>query len=301
MDFSSALGMLSALLAAFFWAIATRWFKGLTEQFSFLGLNFAKGGITIIALVAISFLVEINYVEMTSQQLGIILISGIIGIGIGDTLLFAALKKLSEKHTLVIAESIAPIFVVIGGIWLLDEWLSWQQLIAIVMIIISVDWVLQLRRSTKQAKDSLVKGALLAIGAAFCQAVGILMVRDVYVDISVDPFVATFLRILGGLAFIICWSRGNVKSLMPHSALGLNGAIKLVVGSLIGTLGALVLVQIALINTPAAIVQTLIATSAIFASIIALIKGERTNTKVWVGIVVAWIGVMLMVTSAASG
>ena len=297
---SSILGMFCALLAALCWAIATRWFKGLTEQFSFLGLNFAKGVITLSALLLIGLVIEINFAELTALQMSFIVLSGVIGIGIGDTLLFAALKQLSEKRTLVIAESIAPVFVVIGGVVLLDEWLTWQQILAIVLIIFAVDWVLQLRSEHQQTKELLINGSLLAVGAALCQAIGIIMVRDVYTQVVIDPFYATFLRIMGGLIFILTWSRGRVRSLLPYQSLGFCWITKLIIGSFIGTLGALVLVQIALIDTPAAIVQTLIATSAIFASIIAMIKGERVNAKVWGGVMMAWFGVMLMVSSTTS-
>lgn len=292
-----ALGVVCALAAALCWAVATIWYKQLTDKFSNIALNFHKGWITLLGLaLAAPFFSGISD-ALTNQSLAILLLSGAIGIGIGDTALFAALKRLSEKQTLLIAESTAPIMVVLGGMFFLSEYLSPWQLLAIGLIIFSVDLVIGLRGKLKGDNKHLLSGTALALGAALCQASGILLTRSVLSDGQIHPLASTALRTFGGVLFLLMWVRLDIRRFKPQATVAVDRQLiqPLLLASIIGTLMALSLVQTAVTYTDAAVVQTMIATSAIFSTLIAVIRGEQLDKKVWLGMILAWTGVVMMI------
>ncbi len=70
---------------------------------------------------------------------------------------------------------------------------------------------------------------------------------------------------------------------------------RLVAASFVGTLLALTLIQFSLGLISGAIAQTLIATSALFAALIAFFSGETLTRNVWLGLLVGWLGVAVMI------
>ncbi len=291
-------GIACVLTASFCWALSTVWYKQLTSRFSNVALNFHKGWITLVGLtLAWPFVAEAG-IEIVSKHTALLLLSGAIGIGIGDTALFAALKRLNEKQTLLIAESVAPILVVIGGIVFLGEWLTLWQLVAIAIIILSVDLVIGLRGHFKGKNREVLSGTALALIAALCQAGGILITRSVLDDGDIHPIASTALRTIGATVFLLLWIRLDIRRLKPHAGVVVDRTLikPLLLASIIGTLFALSLVQTSLGYVNAAVVQTLIATSAIFSTLIAMFRGEKMDRKVWLGVILAWLGVAIMIT-----
>lgn len=291
------LGVSCALLGALCWAVATLWYKDLTKSFSNISLNFHKGWITLVGLLLVYPFLDQPLHNLNSYNIAIMMLSGVIGLGIGDTALFAALKRLSEKQTLLVAESVAPILVIFGGMVFLNEWLSLWQWLSIVLIVLSVDLVIGLRSSDNRKDKQLLYGVSLALVAALCQAVGILITRSVFVEYELHPVMSTILRILGGLFFLLMWVKLDVRKFKPTVVISSRLIKSLLVASVVGTLFALSLVQVAIANIDAAIVQTLIATSAIFSTFIAIFKGESVDKKVWLGLCCAWAGVAVLVLS----
>ncbi len=291
------LGVSCALLGALCWAVATLWYKILTKSFSNISLNFHKGWITLVGLLLVYPFLENPLNNLNIYNISIMMLSGAIGLGIGDTALFSALKRLSEKQTLLVAESIAPILVIFGGMLFLNEWLSLWQWFSIVLILLSVDLVIGLRAVENKKNKQLVYGIVLALVAALCQAIGLLITRSVFVEYALDPVMSTILRIVGGIVFLLLWVKLDVRKFKPKRKVSPEIIKSLVIASVIGTFCALTLVQVATASIDAAIVQTLVATSAIFSTFIAIFKGEVVSKKVWLGVFFAWSGVGILVLS----
>ncbi len=206
------LGISAALAAAFCWALSAVWFKHLTHSFSFSALNFHKGWLSIIGLSVACLFVAEPLTGLSTGSVLLLLLSGVIGIGIGDTALFASLHKLSERQTLLIAESAAPLLVIFGGLFLLSEFLNAYQVIAIVLIVASVDLVVGLRSKNKQNIKTPWQGIALALVAALCQAIGVLLVRHVFADTEINPLSSALIRILGGVLVLAVWLKFNPKN-----------------------------------------------------------------------------------------
>lgn len=175
------LGIFAALTTALCWAIAARLYRQLGTHFAALTLNFWKGLLSLMVLLPLSLIYSDT--AAANEHIIWLLISGAIGIGLGDTCFFLALSKIGDRLSLLIAETLAPILTAILAIAWLQEWLTGQQWLAIAIILFAVDAVLRLQRSDKTLQLSGISYAALA---ALCQAIGAVISRDVLVNSQID-------------------------------------------------------------------------------------------------------------------
>jgi len=109
---SQFIGEFAALAAAFLWAAATLLFGKLGRQLSPLVLNLIKGvfavvfiGVTIAARY--SFGTDTGDVDLPIDAILYLILSGGIGIGLGDTAYFSAINALGARRALLL-ETLAP-------------------------------------------------------------------------------------------------------------------------------------------------------------------------------------------------
>ncbi|TQV74042.1 DMT family transporter [Aliikangiella marina] len=285
-------GEIAALTTAFCWALATVYFRQLGHAFSPLTLNLWKGILSIVCLsfVLIGFspsLPELKYVYW-------LLISGVIGIGIGDTAFFAALNRLGERNTLLVAETLAPIFTALLAIIWINEWLTPIQWLAIAVVLLGVDIVLRCKKSRSPSQPISLTGLSLAAIAALCQASGAVIGRFVLTRSDIDPATASLIRLIGGIAVVIFVLLVTRKSWLPKKPADANVWRLLVLATFIGTFLALILQMYAFSQTQAAIVQSLFATCIIFSLLIAKLQGQPVTPKAVIGSFIAIAGVSLI-------
>ena len=119
------IGEFAALAAALCWAVSARLFQMLGKSFTPLALNFWKGMLSAGLLLAVS-VVFLPPVEASGAVWGWLLLSGVIGIGLGDTFFFQALNKIGDAQSILIAETLAPVLTALLAMAWIGEWLSWQ-------------------------------------------------------------------------------------------------------------------------------------------------------------------------------
>nr|WP_109341088.1 DMT family transporter [Saliniradius amylolyticus] len=288
------MGELTALFTACCWAVAARLFRQLGASFSPLALNLWKGLVAIVVLVPICLWVYPNSPLQTSHIIWL-LISGVIGIGLGDTFFFQALNRIGDSQTILFAESLAPIFTALLAMAWIAEWLTWQQWCGIAVVILAVDMVIKLnKRDTSQVFE--LSGFVYAALAALCQALGAVVSRDVLTSTGVDAANASLMRLLGGLAIIILLLIVKRQRWLPKSDNPKRTWLMFAAATLVGTFAALYLQMVAFTYAKAAVVQTLFATSVILSLLVAKIMGDRVNRQSLVWSLVALAGVGLLVT-----
>ena len=86
------LGMGAALASAASWAIGSILFKRIGETVTPFGMTLSKGAVSSLLLGGVLF--ATGYGDLPGEALGLLLLSGMLGIAIGDTLFFAALQDL---------------------------------------------------------------------------------------------------------------------------------------------------------------------------------------------------------------
>jgi drug/metabolite transporter (DMT)-like permease len=105
--YPSMRGELAALMAAFLWAVATVVFGRLGKALSPLVLNLAKGAIALVLLSLTLVLMGQSAAGLDRQAVSILALSGVIGIGLGDTAYFTAINHLGPRRALLL-ETLGP-------------------------------------------------------------------------------------------------------------------------------------------------------------------------------------------------
>ena len=288
-------GEIAALTTAFCWAIAARMFQLLGAYYSPLALNFWKGALAALVLVIVTIINPLN-VELTHLAIVWLVVSGIIGIGMGDTFFFQALNRIGDSQSILVAETLAPIFTALFAMAWINEWLTWQQWLGVALVLVSVDVIIKLQKRA-DVKLFSISGYIFAALAAVCQAVGAVISRDILTSTGIDAANASLFRLLGGMISIVVVMIVLKRSFKPKRALGKNGVVLLAGATLLGTFAALFLQMIAFAHTKAAIVQTLFATSVVLSLIVAKVLGERVNRKTFGWSLLALVGVSVLILS----
>ena len=291
------MGVFAALGTALCWAIAARLFRSTTNAFSPLTMNFWKGAVSIAILAIVLSLSPPPSVQLNTFLW--LLLSGFIGIGIGDTCFFKALKTIGDSQAVLVAETLAPLFTALFAMAFIGEWVTWQQWIGIAIVLLSVDMVIKARkRNTTHVFAR--SGYLYGVAAALCQAIGAVVSRDILSNSDTTPSSAALIRLVGGILFVVPLIMYTKSKWLPVVKRGQSIWPIFITATLLGTTGAIYLQMFAFAYAKAAVVQTLIATSALMSLVVAWILGEKTTKLTLLWSVIALVGVGILVSFGAS-
>ena len=127
---------LIAILAALCWAIASLISADVTRRIGGLAFNRIRLFFVSIMLISCTFYLD-TWVTINQDFLFTILLSGIIGVFLGDTLLFIALQKIGPRRNNILFSLAAP-FTVILNIIFLHEIMSLINLIGCFIVFFGV-------------------------------------------------------------------------------------------------------------------------------------------------------------------
>lgn len=135
----------------------------------------------------------------SSGDLGALALSGLVGIFIGDTALFAAMNRLGPRRSGVLFATHAAFSAALGFI-LLDERMNLQAFIGAVLTLGGVMLAILLGRHKDEThawevdRGHVGAGVVLALLAALCQALGSLFAKPVMAQ-GIDPVLASAVRV----------------------------------------------------------------------------------------------------------
>jgi drug/metabolite transporter (DMT)-like permease len=288
------LGEAAALSAALVWAVATWIYGRFSHQFSAMQMNIVKGTVASVLMLLVLPALPFPELKVESQHIWVLAVSGVIGIAIGDSAYFAALKRIGANKTLLL-ESLAPPLSGILALMLLGSALTLQSWLGVIVTTIAVTYVVFQPNSDDGTSYSGIGFGLLA---SFCQATGVVISHYALVAGDVPPLLGALIRLsVGVLAVLVVMSfveRQPIRSTLSKLLL-LNGEQKrwLLLAIFVGTFLALWLQQVALKNANPAIAQTLIATSPLFILVLYAWKGEPITKKSVIGTMAALVGISL--------
>ena len=289
---------LAALGAATCWAFTGLIAAGPSGHLGAPAFNRVRQ-VFVTGLLALYVIFTGSWRQLDEASVGPLLLSGLIGIFIGDTLLFAALNRLGPRRAGILFALNAPIASLLG--WLvLGEALSFSAVAGIALTAAGVFLAIVFGKSRSQIhqwetiKGPLWIGVLLGLGAATGQAVGSIIARPVMVS-GIDPFVASLLRV--GMA-ALCLSiliQLPVQSLKPKGPLTFKVAALTALTGIIALGIGMTLLLFALAGGKVGIVSTLSATSpAIILPLLWLKTGERPAGGAWAGAALVVVGMALI-------
>ena len=153
-------------------------------------LNMSKG---LIAVVLLSIVLAVDWFvfgnqpwSMSWEKLALMALSGVIGIGLGDTLFFAGLNRMGARRMLLLF-TINPVITVLIAWALMHEPLTGLQVLGIALTCGGVAWVIAERNGERSDGHVDLLGVLYGFGAATCQASGYLLSRHILLPGGMTP------------------------------------------------------------------------------------------------------------------
>jgi drug/metabolite transporter (DMT)-like permease len=248
---------------------------------------------------------------MDGDAFPIFLLSGFIGVGVGDTGYFQALPRLGSRRTVLIIQCCtAPFAALIEWLWLGTK-LNLPEIGCIAVILAGVAIALAPGDHLKIPTRELRLGVAFSLFAAFCGALGTVMSRKAYAVAHEagqfpDPGTTGYQRVLGGLlipALILIAVKG--RSARAHGGVFEEKTRRVshekwrrlwpwVLGNgLAGQTLGMSCFQWAIEKTPSAIVTAIVAlTPVILLPMTRIVDGEKIGLRSLVGALVAVAGVI---------
>ena len=293
---SSGLGELCSILSALAWAIGLMFYRQLGSTVPPLRLNFLKNLLVLAMLLpAIALTHGLAIPQFSTWQLLAAVASGVLGIGIADTLYFSALNELGAGRMGVLGNFYSP-FVIVLSFLFLDERLLPVQLLGFVLVSLGVWIAAWPGRQVAGAPVHALRGFALALLAVFLMAVSIVLVKRV---LEAQPLLwVTGLRMLGAIAglAVIAVLRGETALLAPP-ATGMPWR-KLTLAAFIGQFLAMVLWLAGYKFTLASVASILNETASVFILLLAAVWLKEPLTRrslLGVGLTLSGVSCMLWV------
>jgi drug/metabolite transporter (DMT)-like permease len=229
----------------------------------------------------------------------LLLASGVVGIAMGDSLYFAALRRLGTRRTLTL-EAGGPALSLLGGALFLAELPRWHQGLGVALICLSV--ALVARQPSPAGGAGVVPlapggqrlGLLLALAALVCGSAGALLSRAALRDSDLPPLQSATLRLAAAAIVMVPLLRRLPPPGMRPRPLRLRWPLVLL-ATLLGTSAGIVLQQTALQHLPAGLAVALLATAPVLALPLAGLEGDRPGLSGLLAAVLALAGVSLVV------
>ena len=267
------IGIFAALGSAYTGTFASFLFREQTKYFSASQLNLIKNLIAFLIFFPALFTIDIfsNY-----KNIIILIISGFLGIAVGDTFFLSALKRIGTRKTLTI-ESLSPILANILGSLLINESISLQAWIGTVIVTLSligisidktVDNDYDLRLKTKY-------GFLYAIISVLCTVLAAVLARLVLSNSDLNPLQSSELRLFGSLIILISFVR--IDFIKINNNVPKKSKLKLLFASFLGTNIELLLQQTVFKFLTVGLGWTLLSCAPSMSLLFAKAEGEKIN------------------------
>jgi drug/metabolite transporter (DMT)-like permease len=289
---------IAALSAATCWAVGSIVSVMPVERLGTIGFNRVRM-IIVFAMLGSYVTIFGGWETIQKDQIAEIMLSGFIGILLGDTALFATMNRLGPRRTAILFSTNAPMSTLLGWIFL-GEALPPLALLGTILVIIGVILAIVYgKRRDQLHKWEAVKGPLMVgvgIGliAALGQSVGSLIAKPVMAS-GADPFAVSAMRVgITALGLIVLCS-APVQAFKLKTKLDAQIITHVVISGFLGMFVGMTLILYALAKGDVGIVATLSATTpVIMLPLMWLRTKERPAIGAWIGAIIVVIGTGLI-------
>ncbi len=270
------LGECSSLLAAMIWALSMSLYTRYGQGVSSRHLNLFKTSLALLCLGSLALL-SLWHWPSHPRSYFVLASSGLIGLALGDSLLFFSLKSIGVQRTAVI-QCLAPPFAAVLAWILWDEYLVLREWLGLLITMTFLALLLK-ARSTQNSLPLAGKGLLAALAAAFCQALAMTSLR--FSLQGVDVWAGTFLRIAAAFLGLLTFAafRGDLLE-FKHIFQSKKRALMLAAAAFLGTFIGLLLMSVGAKYAKAGVATALSSTTPIWILPVAhFLLGERISLK----------------------
>lgn len=291
------LGELACLGAAFCWAISVALFRQPIAREGAVTVNFGKNAIaaTLLGITAAA-LGQLSGLSATDPRiLFFVVLSGLLGLTLGDSALFLAVDKLGP-HRALLFQTLAPIFAAKISWLLTGELITLAQGAGVALVLAGVSIVVAPGRGeTRQALAW--AGVGWAVVAAFGQGAGVALSKTAMATMPV--FTASFLRqasAVAGLLVVLALQRRLRHAFGLFTA---GARLKpLLLPSVLSAYLGFALMMAGIASAPASVAAVLLAVTPVFSLFIdALFYQGKITWRGLLGTTVAVAGVAVLVAA----
>ena len=272
------IGIFSAFGATLAWTYACSIWRKQTNIYKPIEINFLKN---IIAFIIFSPVILILKYSTDYKYFLILICSGIIGIGLGDTFYLKSLNLIGTRKTLSI-EALSPLIAAIAGNLFLDENLNLNAWIGIVIVTGALVKIIK-KKSYLLDKDSnlilnnnSLDKYIYSFLSVLCAVIAALLSRFVFLESDLTPIFTTEIRLFGSIIFLCLITKMKLRLFISNFERKEKNQFLLSV--LMGTNIGILLQQIVFQSLPIGIGWTLLSTSPIVSLLFTKKEeGELTN------------------------
>jgi len=284
------IGFFSAISAVLSWTFACSIWRRESRKLLPRQINIYKN-----VLASIFFLPVAIRINWLSDPFSIffLIISGIVGISIGDTLYINSLKIIGTRKTLSF-EALTPIIATILATLSINE--IYPQKVWVGSFIVSFSLLMIVRQNTFQKEDSRetnILGIFCALGSVFCAVLAALMSRVILITSTLTPLETTEIRLLSASIFLFLFFKKDFFDLLKNRSITRQSHSSLILSTLLGTNCGILFQQIVFKFLPIGIGWTLLSLSPIFALFISKREGDQINKLTIIYSFLSFIGVSI--------
>lgn len=316
-------GELACLTAAAAWAVAVAWFQGPIERHGAWAVSLTKNVVATVFLGATVVMLQQTRVllEASPSALALVAASGLAGLALGDTALFAAVGRLGA-HRALLLQTLGPVFTALLAFVALGERLGAPAFGGAALVLIGVVVVLSAPRASAASLE-VADGAVLppddgsrhepvsttgaAVGrwslvgvgfgalAALGQGSGVVLAKAGMTELPV--LAASFVRLgsaVVGLAVVLAFLGRLGPSLVVWRSPRASGRI--LGPTVLGTYLGFLLMMAGVAWAPATVAAVLLSTSPVFSLFIEAWMGAAPLTPRSVGGTLLAVGGVVVLT-----
>ena len=282
------IGFFAAISAVFFWTFACFIWRKESEKLLPRQINIYKNVLASIFFLPVIF--SINWLSDKSL-IFVLMISGIVGIAIGDTLYINSLKIIGTRKTLSF-EALTPIIATTIGTLIANE--IYPKKVWIGAFIVSFSLLMIVRQNTYEkdhSRKTKLIGILCAFGSILCAVFAALMSRLILISSTLTPLQTTEIRLLSASICLFLFFPKDFFSLFGNRLITRKSHLNLVFSTLLGTNLGILFQQIVFKFLPIGIGWTLLSLSPILALFISKKEGDNINKLTIIYSFLSFIGV----------
>lgn len=288
------LGEFSALLTAFLWSGTSFAFSSAAEKIGSLQLNINRIIFASVFLISTIFIMGYD-LNLSNSQFRNLIISGVIGLVIGDSFLFKSYQMIGARISMLLM-ALSPAMSTLLAFIFLNETITILGMIGIIITLCGISLVV-LERNTQSKYKITSLGILYGVLGALGQSAGLIFAKFAFAEGHITGFVATFVRVFSSVIIFLPVMLFLKKYKNPYKIFSKNksafGATLL--GTILGPFLGITFSLIAVENTKVGIAATLMSTMPIIMlPMVKYIYKEKLSWRAISGAVIAVSGVALI-------